>query len=110
MALVKEAYDDIKEKLSPLELRGEQYFFEIIQCRNESVDSDLICIEVPHDKCMVFNEDSAQAFNKLLDAESQAFGSDKALSIGGSVEGFEGSFAENFRNRTNTIIEKAMGE
>jgi hypothetical protein len=30
MALVKEAYDDIKEKLSPLELRGEQYFFEII--------------------------------------------------------------------------------
>jgi len=27
MALVKEAYDDIKEKLSPLELRGEQYFF-----------------------------------------------------------------------------------
>jgi hypothetical protein len=67
-------------------------------------------VEVPHDKCIAYNEDSVHAFNRLLDAESQAFGSDKAMSIGGSIEGFEGSFAENFRNRTIALVDKAMGE
>jgi hypothetical protein len=32
------------------------------------------------------------------------------MSIGGSIEGFEGSFAENFRNRTIALVDKAINE